>query len=127
MIMRFLGGGVGHTSTRAETNVFKADRDVLDMKSHPSHQERAGLPLTEPSNVEEERDDEMDNIIVTEDSEAEIEPDEDGELSESELVDYGYELEGESDLDSEEDEDGESGEDSDMMIDEPDVLGYADY
>ena len=130
MIMRFRGKGVGHSSTRAATNIFKADRDILDMKSHQGHQEQ-GTPLvtevTEPPDVEEEQDDEEDYSIAAKDLEADID---EGELSESELIDYGYELEDESDLDldaEDAEEDGEGGEEDDTTLDELDVLSYADH
>jgi hypothetical protein len=32
MAMRFRGGGVGHTSTRAATNTFLSDRDIIDLE-----------------------------------------------------------------------------------------------
>ena len=84
--MRFRGGGVGHTSTRAATKVFKADRDILDMKSRHQEQPEGASPETDFNNEE------MDNSesdIVAEDLEAEIEEDLEGELSESEVMDYG--------------------------------------
>jgi hypothetical protein len=127
MIMRFRGGGVGHTSTRAATNVFKADRDILDMKSH--HQEQGAPPVAEPYNVEDQDDEEDSDSDIAEDLEAELEMDE-GDLSESEMVDFGYEQEsepGEEEEAEEEGEDGEGGEEDDMTVDELDVLGYADY
>jgi glucan phosphorylase len=127
MIMRFRGGGVGHTSTKAATNVFKTDRDVLDLK-----QGLQDLGVTEPYNVEEQDDDEditMTVDIVSEDLEGEINED---DMSESELVDYGYEQETERESEDEEEaeeeeEYGEGGEEDDLTIDELDVLGYADY
>jgi hypothetical protein len=114
MIMRFRGGGVGHTSTRTATNIFKADRDIRDiMESH-------------------HREEDDDENIVAEGSEDGI--GEEGGLSESELADYGYEAEGESEEEEEdeeeeeeEEEDGEGGEEDDTTIDELDALGYADY
>ena len=162
MIMRFRGGGVGHTSTRAATNVFKADRDVLDMKSG---QNTGALtdPGPEPFNVEERDDEDMAEDIVEDMAEviaenmvediaenmvediaenmaegmaedflvdAEAEIDDEGDLSDSELVDYGYEL---GDSDSEEDGAGDEedddvrGEEDDAIRDELDELGYADY
>ena len=54
--MRFRGGGVGHTSTRAATKVFKADRDVLDMKSG---QNIGAFTAPEPFSVEERDDEDM--------------------------------------------------------------------
>ena len=153
--MRFRGGGVGHTSTRAATNVFKADRDVLDMKSG---QNTGALTDPEPFNVEERDDEDMAEIVedmaedivenmaedmaenMAEDMaevmaedflvEAEAEIDDEGDLSDSELVDYGYEL---GDSDSEEDGAGDEedddvrGEEDDAIRDELDELGYADY
>jgi hypothetical protein len=118
MIMRFRGGGVGHTSTRAATNVFKGDRAVLD------HDQGAPI-VNEPYNVEEQDDEEDNGDIISEDSEAEID---EGELSESEMADYGYELEDDSgEEDEEEEAEGEGGEEDDTTIDELDILGYADY
>ena len=37
MGMRFLGGGVGHKSTRAATNHFLGDRDHLDLDIDRQH------------------------------------------------------------------------------------------
>ena len=125
MIMRFRGGGVGHTSTKAATNVFKTDRDILDLKRGFQDQ-----GVMEPFNGEEQDDEEDINMtvdVVSEDLEGEINED---DLSESELVDYGYERERESDeeeAEEEEEYDGEGGEEDDLTIDELDVLGYADY
>ena len=129
MIMRFRGGGVGHTSTRAATNVFKADRDILDMKSHQDHQEQleSALPVTETYGVEEQDDEEENTAEALELEAGEMD---EGDLSESEVVDYGYEQEGdlgEEEEAEEEGEDGEGGEEDDTTIDELDVLGYADY
>ena len=148
MIMRFRGGGVGHTSTRAATNVFKANRDVLNMKSG---QNTGALTAPEPFSVEEREDEDMAEAMVEDMAEdmpenmaedmaedmaenflldAEADIDDEGELSESELVDYGYALD---DSDSEEDgagdeeDDDERGEEDDAIIDELDELGYADY
>jgi hypothetical protein len=117
MIMRFRGDGVGHTSTRAATKVFIVDRDVLDIKS----------PSAGDSSIIEEQNEEDTIDIIPEDLEAEID---EGELSESEMFDYGYEpeCESEEEADSEEErEDGEGGEEDDTTIDELVVLGYADY
>lgn len=122
MFMRFRGGGVGHTSTRAATDTFKSDRDGLDIQSRQAR--------NEAFNVEDEE------AIGDDDVEATIEGanaedfDQEGELSESELIDYGYEPENESDEDEEEPEDEEdrdAGEEDDTTIDELGILGYADY
>jgi hypothetical protein len=119
MIMRFRGGGVGHTSTRAATNVFKTDRDILDLESHHGRQEQYA-----PSNVEEEEGNE-DNVMDVEGSVA-GEVDEENELSESELDDYGYEREGESESEGDE-ENRDVGEEDDTTIDELGALGFAEY
>jgi hypothetical protein len=45
-MMRFRGGGVGHKSTRAATDLFKNDRDALDLKPStpvPSESEGEGM------------------------------------------------------------------------------------
>jgi hypothetical protein len=117
MIMRFRGGGVGHSSTRAATDLFKDDRDTLDMESRRARQNKC-----DPTNVEEEED--YDDIYMDSDlregSEAGEAEDEEDELSESELVDYGYEQE------EEEEEHGDMEED-DTIIDELGALDFADY
>ena len=94
------------------------------MKSRQDHQNQGSLTVTEPYNVEEQDAElEEDNAdVISEESEAEID---EGGLSESEMVDYGYEPEGESGEDEE--EDGEGREEDDMTKDELDELGYADY
>jgi hypothetical protein len=94
MIMRFRGGGVGHMSTRAATDFFKNDRDILDMESCQARREQYA-----PPNVEE-RDNDSDIYMNTdsegsEAGEAVIEDDDEVSASESELVDYGYELDDE--------------------------------
>jgi hypothetical protein len=125
MIMRFRGGGVGHTSTRAATDFFKKDLDILDMESRRAQQERyAPLDLEDEEGNEDTGNDlEMD----VEGSEA-GDVDED-ELSETELVDYGYEQEGDSnsDEDGEEEEDWYVGEEEAATVDGLGALGYAEY
>jgi hypothetical protein len=115
MVMRFRGGGVGHTSTRAATDTFKNDRDELDAKSQQARKEQA-MPL----NMEGEEG--MDDEMNAEDSDAEcslVEEDEVDEdrLSDSELIDYGYELESESEEKGASEEDDREGGEED----------YADY
>ena len=122
-MMRFRGGGVGHTSTRAATDVFKQDLDILDMESRRTRQKHCA-----PPSDEEEEDD--DNIYMDAEvsgaGEVEEYEDED-ELSESELVDYGY-VDASDGEDSEEEEDSRDvGEGDDTTIDEVGALGFADY
>ena len=45
MAMRFRGGGVGHTSTRAATNTFLSDRDFLDLGAARDEHEESGDDL----------------------------------------------------------------------------------
>ena len=97
MMMRFRGGGVGHSSTRAASDKFKNDRDDLDiisqLQTHPNTKEDDDIPVNEEDmnreNSDGERD--MDEVVEEED-----------QLSDSELVDYGYELPVESSSDEEE-------------------------
>jgi hypothetical protein len=136
MLMRFRGGGVGHSSTRSATNSFKIDRDQLDMILQ---QIRKDSNTQRHPNMEEGDSDhdgtdhdviEMDVEKSAGEREIEGEVDEECQLSESELVDYGYEPDSElgSDEDSEEDDDDrEAGEEDDTTVDELGVLGYADY
>lgn len=123
--MRFRGGGVGHSSTRVATDIFKNDRDTLDTESR-----RARQMDYAPTNLEEDSPEEDDDDIympltvdsgLGEGSEAGETDELEDELSESELVDYGYEQKG--DDEDEEDRDGED----DTFIDELGGLDYADY
>ena len=99
--MRFRGGGVGHSSSRAASDNFKNDQDDLDIisqpQTHPNTKEDDDIPVKEDvdmnlENLDGERD--MDEVV-----------DEEDQLSDSELVDYGYELPVESSSDEEGDED----------------------
>lgn len=115
MMMRFRGGGVGHTSTRDATDILKTDRDELDRRSQQARRDTITVE---------------DEDISDEEMNGNEPADREGELSESELFDYGYEPEIESDEDEEEpeeEEDRDVGEEDDTAIDELAVLGYADY
>lgn len=122
--MRFRGGGVGHTSTRAATDIFKNDRDDLDAKLQQARKESI------PPNVEDgagSEDENMDTDGSGAESEVEeVEVDEEDQLSDSELVDYGYEPVSDSES-GEEEEDRDGGEEDDTTVDELDTLGYADH
>lgn len=125
--MRFRGGGVGHSSTRAATDTFKNDRDGLDMISQQARKEPRTHPNMEENNGTD--DDGMDELEEISDGEREIEgQDDEDQLSESELVDYGYELEGESE-EEDDDDDREPGEleEDNMIVNELGTLGYAEY
>jgi len=117
MVMRFRGGGVGHASTRVVTDVFKIDRDVMDISSRDSRREQHA----------EARDDENQDT-------GDIDGDqnlgsEDEELSESELVDYGYEEEVENDSEDEKSEDDNAKEDEgdEDIVEDLAALGYAEF
>jgi len=123
MMMCFHGGGVGYSSMRAVTDTFKGDQDELDIKSQQAQKESS-------THLEDEGtcDDEMSAEFS--DGENEIEEDdvdEEGQLSESELVDYGYKPDSDSDEEEEEDNDREASEKDDTTVDELGTLGYADY
>jgi hypothetical protein len=137
MFMRFRGGGIGHTSTRAETDVFKTDRDDLDIQSRQDQND--ALDMDEEEDLGDEEMNELPFIDIEmiiegakANNEAGEEVDQEGELTDSELKDYGYyesesELESDEDSDNEEGEDREAGEEDDTTIDELGVLGYGDY
>lgn len=120
--MRFRGGGVGHMSTRSATDIFKFDRDILDMESRQAQQQQHA-----PPNVEE-GDNDLDIYMDTDSEGSEAGDnlkDDEASASESELVDYGYELD-EDDLEEEE-EDMDVREEDDTTIDELGALGYGEY
>ena len=135
MFMRFRGGGVGHTSIRAETDVFKTDRDDLDVQSRQDQND--ALHMEEEEDLGDEEMNELPLIDIemilegaNATDEAGEEVDEEDELKESELKDYGYEPESEDsdeNPDNEEGEDSEAGEEDDTTVDELGVLGYADH
>ena len=68
-------------------------------------------------------------MIIEGDDEAGEEVDQQGELKDLELKDYGYEPESESDedWDNEEGEDSEAEEEDDTTINKLGELGYAEY
>jgi hypothetical protein len=121
--MRFRGGGVGHTSTRAATNTFKKDRDALDLKFRQRRASQEQLPVSDVKQPED-----ADDCMSAEDSD---DPVDEGQLSESELLDYGYGQGSDSEEEEgqdEEEEDVEAGEeDNDVDIDDLAMLGYADF
>jgi hypothetical protein len=79
-------------------------------------------------NIEEETnvdDIDMAECSGVEDLEGEV--DEEDQLSESELVDYGYDAESESEEEENQGEDDGNGGEDDPFIDELDVLDYEDH
>ena len=130
MIMRFQGG-IGHMSTRAATDVFKNDHDIRD--SHwawyvlnvQDENSEDGKDL-EDGAMDADGSGAGDSGEAGEAGEVRVDRDED-ELSESELVDYGYEQEDESVADSEEEENRDMGEEDDTTINELGAPSYAEY
>ena len=134
MMMRFRGGGVGHSSTRAASDIFKNDRDELDitsqralieLRSHSNMEEDDGMPVDDGCHklVDELKNDmNIENL----DGEGDIDEivDEEGQLSDMELFDYGYKLPEESESSSEEDDDED---DDNATVGELGTLEYGDY
>ncbi|KDR69784.1 hypothetical protein GALMADRAFT_282494 [Galerina marginata CBS 339.88] len=114
-------GGVGHASTRAATDMFKKDRDAMDISSRDSRQKQ---------HTEAQEGEDQDNPDVDENQ---TQGCDDDELSESELIDYGYEDEEENDEEGEQGEDDneeepEEGKDGGEGVSEDlATLGYAEY
>jgi hypothetical protein len=99
MVMRFMGGGVGHKATNVFTQVFA--REARNLSTNLNCID--GEPLEDENAAEDSREEAGDS-----DSDAELE-------LEEELEDYGYVIESElesEDGDEEDDEDlgGEDGE-----------------
>jgi hypothetical protein len=146
MFMCFCGGGIGHAAMRAVTDTFKTNCDDLDIQSREARNE--AFNLEEEEMAEEELNDNetargpnIDIDAIPDSTEDDIE-EEVGELSEGELLDYGYEWE----IDSDEEEEGDEGdieqddeeevddeedievEEEDILtIDELEELGYAAF
>jgi hypothetical protein len=134
MVMRYRGGGVGHTSTREATDWFLKDRDLLDAESK---QARAADSHNTPMDADQ-GDGEGEGERGSEQDENEDEAvNENEEIKEDEIdeeMDYGYILD-EEELDGSEEEDppGPEGEladdalgaeDGEEVEDELDNLGY---
>ena len=122
MVMRFRGGGVGHASTRAATDVFKKDRDAMDINSRDARQKEY---------VEAQEGEGNDELADSEADSVDDQGDDDDDLSESELVDYGYEKESDEEESEEEEEeagsdDEEAGEDA-GIVEELAALGFGEY
>lgn len=150
MLMRYRGGGVGHKSTRAATNIFLKDRDRLDMQNNDVDisnsedvQESAGDAKVNDGNerdssTEEARDNASETWVDVRTEEDEEEPELDGnelgELDGNDVVfeeefDYGYRLDSESDTSEDEelqevDDDALGPEDGDDNEEDPEY--YAD-
>lgn len=110
MVMRFRGGGVGHTSVRKATDSFYQDRDALDKKSVRSQ-------ALEEEDVDED----------VEDLNDEEHEDADGDLSETELEQYGYCSEEEEEEEAEEGEWVTDEEQDDNLADDVEELGFAAF
>ena len=134
MFMRFRGGGVGHAAMRAATDAFKTDRDDLDIQSREARNEAFNLEEEEEMAKEDLNDNETArgpniNIDAIPDGAEDDVEEEVGELSEGELLDYGYEREIDSDEeeegnegDIEQDDEEEADDEEDMEVEEEDIL-----
>jgi hypothetical protein len=124
MMMRFRGGGVGHTSTRTATDWFLKDRDKLDMASEMADEGRNedGEPFEDDDNeAASEGLGRVKGDGVAVDEVEEVDGDEDCDIDEDEIdeeLDYGYAL------DEEVAEESEEEYQSDDLVD--DALGAED-
>ena len=121
MMMRFRGGGVGHTSTREATDWFLKDRDKLDMASEMADEgsDEDGERFEDENNEAEGwvKGDGLDGVAV--DEVEDVDGDEDVDEDEiDEELDYGYAL------DEEVAEESEEEYHSDDLVD--DALGAED-
>jgi len=121
--MRFRGGGVGHKSTREATDLFKMDRDRLDVGATLDSDD-VEIELDGPGDDEPENDEIVDEDTVDQQEEDDYgytkedsEPDEDAEEAE---VGQNDEPEDDTDEDLGPEDDGGA---VDPFMDE---LGYAD-
>lgn len=126
MVMRFRGGGVGHTSTQAASNIFRQDRDHLD--SVPKQ-----LPRSDYEDEVEEKEADRHLEENGDDSHSDGQDVVESDISDSELLDYGYDFQ-ESDednlLEAEEQDNDDSNEEideEDLEEDELSALGYATF
>ena len=136
MFMHFCGGGISHTSTQAETDVFKTNHKNLDIQSQQDQNDALDIEEEEEMGVKKMDRNELLSVeieIISEGGnardEAGEEVDQEGELLDWELMDYGYKPEIGSDENNKEEEDREAGEEDYTTIDKfkLGVLEYADY
>ncbi|KAG1811133.1 uncharacterized protein BJ212DRAFT_1579186 [Suillus subaureus] len=127
MFMRFRGGGVGHKSTRSATQIFRNDHDPLDCVAPGDN--------ADSEEDEEASDSEEDEEASEGDEEGAAEGDEEGaaegaidegiidqdedEVGESEMEEFGYGGldQEEDDTDSDEDDSSSDNEDNDSDLD----------
>jgi hypothetical protein len=121
-MMRFQGGGVGHKSTREATNLFKMDRDRLDI-SATLDSDDCDMAIE----FDDDSDEPENNEIVNEDTVDQEEEDdygymkEDSDSDDTEIAEVDYDdEEGDTDEDLGPEDDGGA---VDPFMDE---LGYAD-
>jgi hypothetical protein len=106
MFMRYRGGGVGHSNTRAATEFFKVDRhpqdrrrnqqqDEMDVDDVDRHQgdndgERLGISDDPGSDVDEQDEDQGSDDEESNGDDDEEENDEEGDGDESETEQLGF-------------------------------------
>jgi hypothetical protein len=105
MMMRFRGGGVGHSSTRDATNHFLTDRHPTDTNSGPE----------EPDTTLDDEMEAIPNMATVPD----VDEIGDGDLADEAEADYGY-SNGEL-------EDNEDGGKDEAEEDEVEQLGFARF
>jgi hypothetical protein len=140
MLMRYRGGGVGHTNIRDATDWFLKDRDKLDMASEQARYEKTpskSMSADEGSEEDDEQDD--DNEAEEGDGDegaggwvtvGEVEDIDEDEIDEE--LDYGYALDEEVAEESEEEchsddeliDNALGAEDGEEAEDELDNLGF---
>jgi hypothetical protein len=124
MLMRFRGGGVGHTGTRAATNKFLEDRDQLDVDN--GHMQGGDDEEGSHGDSEEDSDNDPDEGQPEGGSEKVV--DDEGNSSCDEEYGYGYSIDDE-DGDEPPDvaDDALGPEDGEGDVDEVSLLGFAAF
>ncbi|KAF8874231.1 hypothetical protein BD779DRAFT_1476607 [Infundibulicybe gibba] len=132
MVMRFRGGGVGHTSTRTASNFFLDDHDALDIASRERRRE-AAHQRTKNSQVVESEDTDLDEQDESDwDSQPEDNDDQDcggqDDSIDEEVQDYGYNTGNDSDDTHESDDNDDVGVEGSGWLDveDDDALGAED-
>jgi hypothetical protein len=123
--MRFRGGGVGHKSTREATNLFKMDRDQLDIcATLDSDSDDCDMAIEIDDDDEPENNEVVDEDTVDQQEEDDygyMKEDSDSDLDDTERAEVGCDNEeGDTDEDLGPEDDGGA---VDPFMDE---LGYAD-
>jgi hypothetical protein len=118
MMMRFRGGGVGHSGTRDATNHFLTDRHPTDINSGPPTE------FEEPDTTLDDEMEAIPNMATVPD----VDELGDGELADEAEADYGYgNDDGEDGEEEEAEEEKQVAEDEGEVEDEVEQLGFARF